>query len=79
MKKNKKILRKKIYHFLLYLTNNLPVSKHEEAWDIVFFLVAILSTIGGIVLFLIRKEPQWIPVILLEFCWLWDNIKFNRK
>lgn len=77
MKKNKSI-RHKIYHFLLYLTNNLPISKHEKEWDIAFFILEFFAGIGGMIYFIIKHEIGWCLVILIETCWSIDNLRTNR-
>ena len=78
MKKNKTIWQW-IYHFLLYLTNNLPISKHEIQWDIFFWCVNTLALITGIVVLTLKSQPEWIFFLIIEYCWAWDSLKVNRK
>jgi len=68
----------KIRDWLVYLTNNEEKSRDEELFDIVFFIVDTVATIAGIVLFMVYKEPEWIPVVIIEYTWALDNIRHNR-
>ena len=67
-----------IHTWLLYLTNNEEVSRHETHFDILFFLVNTLALVVGTVLFVIYEEPQWIPVLIIEYTWAFDNMRHNR-
>ncbi len=64
--------------WLLYATNNEEVSRHEESFDIAFFIINTIAIIFGIVMFIIHNEPQWIPVLILEYTWALDNMRHNR-
>lgn len=64
--------------FLLYLTNNDSESKHEEAFDIAFLVINSVALVFGIVAFIIYGEPQWIPVLVIEYTWALDNMRHNR-
>jgi len=64
--------------WLLYFTNNEKVSRHEETFDIVFLLVNTAAVIFGIVMFIIYNEPQWIPVLIIEYTWALDTMRHNR-
>jgi hypothetical protein len=65
--------------FLLYLTNNEETSRHEEIFDIIFFIINTLALIFGIAMFILYKEPQWIPVVIIEYTWAFDNMRNNRS
>ena len=69
----------KLWKWLLYLTNNEEVSRHEEIFDIIFFIVNTLALIFGIAMFILYKEPQWIPVVVIEYAWAFDNMRNNRN
>jgi len=71
-------MKEKIYYFLKYLTNNLRNSKHETEWDIVFFIIILMSLICGIVWLLIKHMGEWIPFLLIEAVWCCDNLRHNR-
>jgi len=64
--------------WLLYLTNNEEESRHEEIFDIAFFIINNLALIFGVTMFIIYKEPQWIPVVVIEYTWAFDNMRNNR-
>lgn len=68
----------KLYYFLKYLTNNLKHSKHETEWDVVFFLIIILSLSIGSVLLVCKHMSEWIPFLLIEAIWCCDNLRHNR-
>jgi len=62
----------------LYLTNNEDVSRHEEIFDNIFFVVNTAALVFGIAMFIIHDEPQWIPVLVIEYTWALDNMRHNR-
>lgn len=68
-----------IWNLLLYLTNNEKKSRHEELFDIIFFLVNTIALVSSVVMFIIYKEPQWIPVVVIEYAWAFDNMRNNRN
>ena len=68
----------KIRKWLLYITNNEEKSRHEEIFDIAFFAVNTVASIFGIVMFILHDEPQWIPVLVIEYTWALDNMRHNR-
>ena len=67
-----------IKKWLLYITNNEEVSRHEETFDIIFFIINTIAAIVGIYLFIIYDEPQWIAVLVIEYSWALDNMRHNR-
>ena len=68
----------KIIEVLTYITNNEKVSRHEEIFDIIFFVVNTAALIFGIAMFFQYNEPQWIPVLVIEYCWALDTLRHNR-
>jgi len=68
-----------IKELLLYFTNNEEVSRHEEIFDMVFFVVNTIACIVGAVLFVIYNEPQWIAVLIIEYTWALDSMRHNRS
>ncbi|MDD4476877.1 MAG: hypothetical protein PHY40_01830 [Patescibacteria group bacterium] len=69
----------KIFHkFFLYITNNEEVSRHEEGFDIFFFIINTAALVFGVFMFVIHDEPQWIPVLVIEYSWALDNMRHNR-
>ena len=64
----------KLRKLFLYITNNEEVSRHEEGFDIAFFIINTIAIIFGTVMFIIYNEPQWIPVLVIEYTWALDNI-----
>jgi hypothetical protein len=69
----------KIPKWLLYITNNESESRHEEIFDVGFFIVNTLAAIFGIAMFIIHGESQWIPVLIIEYTWALDNMRHNRS
>ncbi|MDO8558047.1 MAG: hypothetical protein Q7S09_02550 [bacterium] len=68
----------KLRNLLLYITNNEQVSRHEEFFDAAFFVINTAAVFFGIVMFIVRDEPQWIPVLIIEYTWALDNMRHNR-
>lgn len=68
----------KLRHLFLYITNNEEVSRHEEGFDIAFFIINTAALIFGIIMFIKYNEPQWIPVLVIEYSWALDNMRHNR-
>ncbi len=64
--------------FFLYITNNEETSRHEEYFDIVFFVVNTVALVAGSFLLVIYNEPQWIPFIVIEYTWAMDTMRHNR-
>lgn len=62
----------------LYITNNEEVSRHEEGFDIAFFIINTFALIFGIIMFIKYHEAQWIPVLVIEYTWALDNMRHNR-
>jgi hypothetical protein len=68
----------KISKWLLYITNNEERSRHEEVFDVVFFIVNTIAVVFGVAMFIVHNEPQWIPVLVIEYTWALDNMRHNR-
>ena len=68
----------KLHNLLLYLTNNETLSRHEEVFDVVFLVINTLALVFGVAMFIVYSEPQWIPVLVIEYCWAFDNMRHNR-
>lgn len=64
--------------WLLYVTNNEEVSRHEEFFDVIFFVINTAAIVLGVVLLIRYNEPQWIPVLVIEYTWALDNMRHNR-
>lgn len=64
--------------WLLYMTNNEEVSRHEEAFDAIFFIINTAALIFGIGMFIYYHEAQWVPVLIIEYNWALDNMRHNR-
>ena len=67
------------WNWLLYLTNNEKTSRHEELFDMIFFIVNTMALIFGILMFITHGEPEWIPVLVIEYTWAFDNMRNNRS
>lgn len=64
--------------WFLYFTNNEEQSRHEEIFDVIFFVVNTIALIFGVAMFIIHDEPQWIPILVIEYTWALDNMRHNR-
>jgi len=64
---------------LLYITNNEEISRDEEIFDAIFFFVNTIALIFGIVMFVTHGDPEWIPVLIIEYSWAFDNMRNNRN
>ena len=71
-------MRKKIWNWFLYLTNNEQESRHEEHFDIAFFIINTVAVFIGVYLFIKYNEPQWVPILVIEYTWALDNMRHNR-
>lgn len=69
----------KIWDFLLYLTNNEKESRHEEIFDVIFLIINTVALIFGIFMFILHGAPEWIPVLIIEYAWAFDNMRNNRN
>ena len=70
--------KSKLWKWLLYLTNNEEQSRHEEHFDVIFLIVNTIAVIFGIFMFVYCNEQQWIPVLIIEYTWAFDNMRNNR-
>ncbi|MBI2064056.1 MAG: hypothetical protein HYT65_03660 [Candidatus Yanofskybacteria bacterium] len=68
----------KIWRWLLYITNNEERSRHEELFDVAFFIINTAAVIFGTIMLIVYGEPQWIPVLVIEYTWALDNMRHNR-
>ncbi|MBI5220211.1 MAG: hypothetical protein HY978_00030 [Candidatus Liptonbacteria bacterium] len=68
----------KLWQWFLYVTNNEEESRHEQIFDVVFFIVNTIAGLFGIAMFIIHDEPQWIPILIIEYTWALDNMRHNR-
>lgn len=69
----------KIPKWLLYLTNNEEQSRHEELFDTIFFIINTCALIFGVFMFIKYETPEWIPVLIIEYTWAFDNMRNNRS
>ncbi|HTR18784.1 MAG TPA: hypothetical protein VMH91_02270 [Candidatus Paceibacterota bacterium] len=68
-----------LQRWLLYVTNNEEVSRHEVGFDIGFFIVNTIAAVVGSVLFIVNNEAQWVPILVIEYIWALDTIRHNRE
>ena len=64
--------------FLRYITNNEAKSRHEEGFDMFFWMVETLALVVGIWILLAKHSAEWIPFLVIEYCWAMDNLRHNR-
>ena len=72
------LVRMKLWQWLLYVTNNEKESRHEEAFDIAFFVINTIAVLAGGLYLLCINEWQWIPFLVIEYTWALDNMRHNR-
>jgi hypothetical protein len=70
--------KKAVWKFLQYITNNEEKSRHEEIFDMIFWIIETIALIFGIWILIIRSVPEWIPFLVIEYCWAMDNLRHNR-
>jgi len=69
----------KLWKWLLYLTNNEEESRHEQFFDVIFLIVNTVALFVGSYLFISHGDPEWIPVMIIEYTWAFDNMRNNRN
>jgi len=68
-----------MWKWLLYLTNNEEESRHEEFFDSIFFIVNTIALFVGFYMFTVNNATEWIPVLVIEYTWAFDNMRNNRS
>jgi len=63
---------------LLYVTNNEEISRHEQGFDVAFFIVNTVAIVVGSTLLIAYNEPHWIAFLVIEYVWALDNMRHNR-
>ena len=69
----------KLWKWLLYLTNNEESSRHEQEFDVAFFVINTIALFFGVFLFISHDSPEWIPILIIEYTWAVDNMRNNRN
>ena len=69
----------KLWNWLLYLTNNEESSRHEQEFDVAFLTINTIALFCGVFLFIIHDASEWIPVLIIEYTWAFDNMRNNRN
>lgn len=67
-----------VKQFLLYVTNNEDVSRHEELFDIAFFIINTAALVGGGAYLAYIGMWEWTPFLVIEYTWAIDTIRHNR-
>jgi hypothetical protein len=67
-----------MWRVLRYITNNEVVSRHEEIFDGIFWIVETVALILGTWLLIAKHSPEWIAFLVIEYCWAVDNLRHNR-
>ncbi|GEM_PF-686137 len=70
--------KKNVWKFLQYITNNEAQSRHEEIFDVIFWIIETVALVLGIVILVIKNSQEWIAFIVIEYCWAMDNLRHNR-
>lgn len=63
----------------MYITNNQEKSRDEEKFDVVFFIINTIALVFGVAMFIVYNAPEWIPVLIIEYSWAFDNMRNNRN
>ncbi len=71
-------IRMTVKRFFMYVTNNEESSRHEEYFDIAFFLVNTIALVAGGIYLAYVHEWQWIPFLIIEYTWAVDTMRHNR-
>jgi len=69
----------KLWNWLLYLTNNEKSSRHEQEFDVAFLIINTIALFFGVFLFISHDASEWIPVLIIEYIWAFDNMRNNRN
>jgi hypothetical protein len=67
-----------MWKLLKYITNNEAQSRHEEIFDVIFWIVETVALIFGVWILIAKHIPEWIPFLVIEYCWAMDNLRHNR-
>ncbi len=67
-----------MWRFLTYITNNEIQSRHEVLFDVIFWIAETLALVIGTSLLLAKHDGEWIPFLVIEYCWAMDNLRHNR-
>ena len=78
LRHNRPDTNKTMWKFLRYITNNEAQSRHEEVFDVIFWTVETLALCVGIWILLVKHDGEWIPFLVIEYCWAMDNLRHNR-
>lgn len=70
---------KKFKRFLRFITNNEEISRFEEQFDFVFFIVNTAACIFGSIWLLAEGDGAWIAFLVIEYTWALDNMRHNRE
>lgn len=68
----------RIKDFLLYITNNEETSRHEEWFDIAFFIINTIALICGSWYLAHIGYWEWIAFLVIEYTWAMDTMRHNR-
>jgi hypothetical protein len=66
------------WKFLKYITNNEEKSRHEEIFDMIFWIIETIALVLGVWILPARNASEWLPFLVIEYCWAMDNLRHNR-
>ncbi|MCX6722192.1 MAG: hypothetical protein NTY04_03305 [Candidatus Staskawiczbacteria bacterium] len=67
------------WNWLMYITNNEKTSRHEPVFDVIFMIINTAALIIGIYMFIAHDASEWIPILVIEYTWAFDNMRNNRN
>lgn len=68
-----------LYRWLCYITNNEENPKHEIQFDIAFFIINTITLIFGITFLVLKHQPEWTAILIIEYTWALDTLRHNRN
>ena len=69
----------KLKKFLLYITNNEELSRHEVGFDVAFFIINTCALVLGSMYLAHIGDWEWIAFLVIEYTWAIDTMRHNRS
>ncbi len=72
-------MRKSVYSWFIWITNNESRPRHEIEFDVAFFIINTIALVFGSIFLYIKGDWQWIAFLIIEYNWALDNCRNNRN